>query len=561
MARLVINDDTGKTQIFELSTPTISIGRAEVNDLVLNHPSISRYHARISVLPGGTVLVNDLGSLNGTYVNSQKIQEANLKAGDCINAGVYELRYEVGPATRLRIQTGRTVPGHVAELIDPQDLTSSLRPAPSAAPVEDVAIGDRVRDLEKENHLLKLLLGVGKTLSAAHTSDETLEQVMKLIFQMENVERGFVMLRDEKKGFLPAVLLYKDDKLRKQSRGVALSRTMIDRVMEEKLPSLIHDVAQDDRFRASESLRLSGVQSAMCAPLLYRDQVLGLFYVDCLSKVWGFTQEELGIFSVVAAEAAISLASAQSHQELAKRLMEKKALERFLDSAAVEKMLANPDQISLGGENQKATILFSDLRGFTQLSEKMEPADVVELLNECFTEMTDLVFEKSGTLDKYTGDGLMVVFGAPLARPDDAQRAVETAIAMQIALQRLNEHWEKTGRQPLRMGIGINTGMVTAGNIGSTKRMDYTVIGDSVNLASRLCANALPGQVLISASCEEDLDGELPLKKLDAIRVKGREARVNIYEVGWQEHSSKGSRQPTGRDGSEIQENPAGQVK
>ena len=265
MARLVINDDTGKTQIFELSTPTISIGRAEVNDLVLNHPSISRYHARISVLPGGTVLVNDLGSLNGTYVNSQKIQEANLKAGDCINAGVYELRYEVGPATRLRIQTGKTVPGHVAELIDPQDLTSSLRPAPSAAPVEDVAIGDRVRDLEKENHLLKLLLGVGKTLSAAHTSDETLEQVMKLIFQMENVERGFVMLRDEKKGFLPAVLLYKDDKLRKQSRGVALSRTMIDRVMEEKLPLLIHDVAQDDRFRASESLRLSGVQSAMCA--------------------------------------------------------------------------------------------------------------------------------------------------------------------------------------------------------------------------------------------------------------------------------------------------------
>lgn len=561
MARLVINDETGKTQIFELSAPTISIGRAEVNDLVLNHPSISRYHARISVLPGGTVLLNDLGSLNGTYVNNQKVQEATLEAGDCINAGVYELRYEVGPATRLRIETGETVPGHVAELIDPENLTDSLRPAPSAAPIEDVAIEDRVRDLEKENHLLKLLLGVGKTLSAAHTSEETLERVMQLIFQMENVERGFVMLRDEKKGFLPAVLLYKDEKLRKQSRGVALSRTMIDRVMKEKLPLLIHDVAQDDRFRASESLRLSGVQSAMCAPLLYRDQVLGFFYVDCLSKVWGFTQEELSIFSVVAAEAAISLASAQSHQELAKRLMERKALERFLDSAAVEKILANPDQIRLGGENQKATILFSDLRGFTQLSEKMEPADVVELLNECFTEMTDLVFEKSGTLDKYTGDGLMVVFGAPLARPDDAQRAVETAIAMQRALQRLNEHWEKTGRQPLRMGIGINTGVVTAGNIGSTKRMDYTVIGDSVNLASRLCANALPGQVLISAACKKDLDGGFPIKKLDAIRVKGREARVDIYEVGWTEEGKQGSERPAGRDESEIQENPSGQVK
>ena len=555
MARLVISDDTGKTQIFELAAPTVSIGRADVNDLVLNHPSISRYHARISVLPGGTVLLNDLGSLNGTYVNSQKVQEANLSAGDCISAGVYELRYEIGPATRLRIETGETVPGAVADLLAPETLASSLSSVSPAEPLQEVDIAVRLRDLEKENHLLKLLLGVGKTLSVVHTPEETLERVMQLVFQMENVERGFVMLRDEKKGFLPAVLLYKDEKLQKQSRGVALSQTVIDRVMKEKLPLLIQDVSQDERFRASESLRLSGVQSAMCAPLLYRDQVLGLFYVDCLSKVWGFTQEELGIFSVVAAEAAISLASAQSHQELAKRIMEKKALERFLDSAAVEKILANPDQISLGGESQKATILFSDLRGFTELSEKMEPAAVVELLNECFTEMTDLVFEQGGTLDKYTGDGLMVVFGAPLARPDDARRAVETAIAMQIALQRLNEHWEKMGRQPLRMGIGINTGVVTAGNIGSTKRMDYTVIGDSVNLASRLCANALPGQVLISASCKKDLDGTLPLKKLDAIRVKGREARVNIYEVGWQEHNSKSSRQPTGRDVPEMQKN------
>ena len=559
MARLVINDDTGKTQIFELTAPTVSIGRADVNDLVLNHPSISRYHARISVLPGGTVLLNDLGSLNGTYVNSQKVQEANLSAGDCINAGVYELRYEPGPATRLRIEAGETVPGTVADLLAPETLASSLSPVSPAEPLQEVDIAVRLRDLEKENHLLKLLLGVGKTLSVVHTPEETLEKVMQLVFQMKNVERGFVMLRDEKKGFLPAVLLYKDEKLQKQSRGVALSQTVIDRVMREKLPLLIQDVSQDERFRASESLRLSGVQSAMCAPLLYRDLVLGLFYVDCLTKGCGFTQEELGIFSVVAAEAAISLASAQSHQELAKRIVEKKALERFLDSAAVEKILANPDQNSLGGENQKATILFSDLRGFTELSEKMEPAAVVELLNECFTEMTDLVFEKGGgALDKYTGDGLMVIFGAPLARADDARRAVETAIAMQIALQRLNEHWKKTGRQPLRMGIGINTGVVTAGNIGSTKRMDYTVIGDSVNLASRLCANALPGQVLISASCKKDLDGKLPLKKLDAIRVKGREARVNIYEVSWQEHSSKSSRQPTGRDVPEIRNKPSG---
>ena len=164
----------------------------------------------------------------------------------------------------------------------------------------------------------------------------------------------------------------------------------------------------------------------------------------------------------------------------------------------------------------------------------MEPHAVVELLNEYFSEMTDLIFESGGTLDKYLGDGIMAVYGAPLPKPDDALRATKTAIEMQRALVALNRDWENRGQQPLRMGVGVNTGPVTAGNIGSAKRMDYTVIGDAVNLASRLCSNAAGGQILVSDSTYMQLNGKVPAKRLEPIRVKNKEKPVELHEVLWQ---------------------------
>lgn len=533
MARFVITDPNGQTQIFAISSPTVNIGRADSNDLVLNHPSVSRHHARLTVLPGDTTLLNDLGSLNGTFVNGQQIHEHRLGDEDRANIGMYELKYEVAAEPPLHIETGATSAPDVTGLVSPEALSTALRVQIEAGVPPAQALQDRLRTLEKENKLLKLLLAVGKTLSSVLTPEEIMHRVMELVFQMENVERGFVMLSDDKKGFKPAVLLYKDEKLKAEPRGVALSKTIIERVTTERLPLLIHDVAGDERFSSSESLRLSGIRSAMCSPLIYKDKVFGLFYVDCLSKPWAFSKEELGIFSVVAAEAAISFDNARSHEELSKRVLERQALGRFLSSAIVDRILANPDQVHLGGENQTVTILFADIRGFTRMSEKMEPHQVVELLNEFFAEMTDLVFENGGTLDKYLGDGIMVLFGAPIAKPDDALRATRTGMDMQVALARLNRDWEARRQQPLRMGIGVNTGQVTAGNIGTSRRMDYTVIGDSVNLASRLCANAAGGQILISESTFQELNGSLPAKKLDPIRVKGKETPVEVYEVLW----------------------------
>jgi len=541
MARFVITDPSGGTQIFEISTPTVTVGRVETNDLVLRHGSVSRHHARLTTLPGDIALLNDLGSLNGTFVNGRQIQEHRLSDQDRVGVGMFELRYEAARSHDLHIEPAAGTVTDMDGLVGVEDLRTVLRPVPPIPSSVRTPLPDRVRELEKENKLLKLLLTVGKTLSSLLTPEEVMHQVMEMVFQMENVERGFVMLRDDKKGFKPAVLLYKDESLKASARGLALSTTVINQVMSSQVPLLIHDVGSDQRFSSSESLRISGIRSAMCAPLIYKDRVFGLFYVDCLSKPYAFSKEELSIFSVVAAEAAISFDNARSHEELARRAVERQALERFLNPAIVEKVLASPDEIHLGGENQTATILFSDIRGFTRMSEHMEPQAVVELLNEFFSEMTDIIFDSGGTLDKYLGDGIMAVYGAPLPKPDDALRAARTAVEMQRALAHLNREWEGRGQRPLQMGVGINTGPVTAGNIGSAKRMDYTVIGDAVNLASRLCANAAGGQILISDSTFAELNGGMPAQRLEPIRVKGKEAPVELYQLLWQDTASSAS--------------------
>lgn len=537
MARFVITDPLAQTQIFEITTPTISVGRAETNDLVLRHPSVSRHHVRITVLPGEITLVNDLGSMNGTYVNNLQIQEQGLKDQDRVSVGMYELKYESTRADALHVQAGSAALTDVNTMVDADNLGTALRLATPTVPAMQLPIEERVKILEKENNLLKLLLSVGKTLSSALMTDEIMHRVMELVFQMENVERGFVMLRDDKKGFKPAVLLYKDEARRSEARGVALSTMVTDKLMNDRVPLLIYDVGTDERFSSSQSLRMSGIRSAMCAPLIYKDRMFGIFYVDCLSKAYAFTQEELAIFSVIAAEAALSFDNANSHEQLARSMVERQALERYLPASVAEWAIANPDKIHLGGENMTVTILFSDIRGFTRMSEHMEPHAVVELLNEYFSEMGDIIAETGGTLDKFLGDGIMALYGAPLNQPDHAHRAIKTAIEMQRALVELNRNWQTRGQQPLRMGVGLNTGTVTAGNIGSAKRYDYTAIGDAVNLASRLCANAAGGQILVSESTYTQLNGNFPGQRLEPIRVKGKETPVELHEVYWQQQA------------------------
>jgi adenylate cyclase len=204
---------------------------------------------------------------------------------------------------------------------------------------------------------------------------------------------------------------------------------------------------------------------------------------------------------------------------------------RYVSRQVRDFLVQHPEAANPSGRKERLTIFFSDVRGFTSMSEQMEPQEVQRLLSEYFTEMTSILFRHGGTLDKFMGDAIMAFFGNPEPQPDHAKRAVLMALEMQEAIARLNTQWAAQGRRTIGVGMGINTGEVTVGNLGSKDFLDYTVIGDAVNLACRLEQNAKPGEILITRATYEDVKDVVQVEPLEPIRVKGKSEPVPIYRV------------------------------
>ncbi|MBN1571788.1 MAG: adenylate/guanylate cyclase domain-containing protein [Deltaproteobacteria bacterium] len=211
----------------------------------------------------------------------------------------------------------------------------------------------------------------------------------------------------------------------------------------------------------------------------------------------------------------------------------KNAFQFYVSESVVREILKDPSMLTLGGERKDISVLFSDIKGFTSLSEGLLAEDLVQILNEYLTKMTDVVFSHMGLLDKYIGDAIMAVYGAPLAQPDHHLRACLTALDMRAELMELQKEWEITGRPKLEIRIGINSGHAVVGNMGSKKRFDYTVLGDNVNLASRLenLNKVYNTKILISENTYVNVKDEISVRELDLVRVRGKTIPVKIYEM------------------------------
>jgi len=209
------------------------------------------------------------------------------------------------------------------------------------------------------------------------------------------------------------------------------------------------------------------------------------------------------------------------------------AFQYYLTASVINEMLKDPSKLKLGGDKKNLSVLFSDIRGFTTISEKLSPEDLVHLLNEYLTAMTDIVFKYDGTLDKYMGDAIMAIFGAPLDQPDHARRACQTALDMMNELHRLQKKWQTEGKPPLNIGIGINSGDMVVGNMGSQMRFDYTVMGDMVNLGSRLegTNKEYGSNIIFSEFTYNAIKDSMCCRELDSVRVKGKKLPVKIYEL------------------------------
>lgn len=535
MARLIISSPDGKNGILELNKPVITVGRGNANDLVLNDSSVSRFHAVIK-LRDNSIFVADRGSTNGIVLNDVKInKETELKDGDVALVGLYRLRLENVDEKGIQVRRGEW-PSTLNNIM--RDRAQTALPRTSDTPSGGLTdLATRVKKLERENYLLTVLYEAGKALNAKLELEDICEQVISLACLIEGVERGFVMLFDERGEVVRrSEVRYRDPASSEKRPQIILSQSVLELIRKERQPILIEDVSADERFSGSESLKISGLRSAMCAPLVGKEQLFGVLYVDNLERPAAFTQDELNVFALVAAQAGAAVDNAMAHEKIAQQSLQRSALERFLSPEVVEMVVANPD-IRLGGVNQEVTVLFADIRGFTTMSEEMEPGRVVEILNEYFTRVTDVIFDNGGTLDKYIGDAVMAVFGAPISKGNDAAAAVNSAIQIQRLLVELNRDAAAREWPELRVGIGINTGNAIAGNIGSPRRLDYTVVGDTVNTAQRLMTNAAGGHILIAESTARKIGKTFDLERLPELKVKGRSEAVPVFRVNWVEES------------------------
>jgi len=232
--------------------------------------------------------------------------------------------------------------------------------------------------------------------------------------------------------------------------------------------------------------------------------------------------DEIGILTTAFNDMAISLREKEYI---------KNTFERYVSKPLAEQILKHKNELQLGGEEREVTVLFCDIRRFTAIAEQLPPTEVVQLLNDFFTRMIDIVTKHQGMVDKLMGDSVMALFGAPLTLGDEPMQAVRCALEMQLSVESFNDERKNLGQPPLQMGIGINTGLVVAGNIGSAMRMEYTVIGDNVNIAARLQGMAQQGEILISEATYDKVSAHVSVCKLDTIALKGKSRQIDVFRI------------------------------
>jgi adenylate cyclase len=513
-----------------------TIGRGVQCEISIVDPTMSRRHAELVPDPDG-LLIRDLGSSNGTFINGARVTEQRAVAGDSVAFGklTFKLVALAPPAPTpvdndlstdaLSVRPGATivrqlpVRGRTSELAAAMD-----RGVGSSTENKIVGAGGTT---EKVQQKLAMLLEVSKGLSKAMTVDSLLDKIARYTFDVLGVDRTAILLLDDRGVLVP--------KISRDKRGGdaprAVPQSIARTVMEDKVAVQSDDAGEDQRF-GGQSIMMQQVRSAMCAPLLGSDErLLGVLYVDSNSLTKRFETDDLEFLIAFAGIAAAAIENSQFSERIRREAVVRSNFERFFTPHLAARIANAPDAVKLGGDKRLVTVLFSDIRGFTALAETMNPDNMARLLTEYFTEMVDCVFEHGGTLDKFIGDSVMAQWGAPLGEPDDSDRALAAALAMMTALDRLNVKWRDEGSPEMHMGIGINTGEAFAGNIGSERRLEYTVIGDTVNTASRLCGAAAAGEILVSQSLKTALRKAPEMAQTAPLVLKNKNQPVTVFRI------------------------------
>lgn len=499
---------------FRTSEDTVFIGRVlggNETGLELGHDSkVSKIHARI-IQAGGSFWIEDLQSRNGTILYSKQpfSQPAYVKNRQKLSIGD---RIQIGD-TLLEIdfdaERNLTPNLNVPEVIDDIDQIVSSIPA-TQSPSHFVQIMSKESSLEVAHRHLNVFFELEQALAKPQTLEDLLETVVQhLLAAIDHAERGGVRLEEDHVEYFSP-----------QRTASSFSTTLYNQALfpENGQPEALiwradTQALMDDRESVPMSLQFHDTQSAMYAPLIWNDIKYGALYVDNQRDLSNsFTQDDLRLMAAIATQTAVLISNHKMQEAIRTNEIIRSNLLRQFSPRIAEELLQSGTQFELGGERvSQVTILQSDVRGFTRLSAELGAEQIMALLNEMFTELTPIIFEFDGTIDKYIGDAMLVVFGSPVYDDNQRVNAISAALMMQEKMRELSNQ--------LEIGIGIHIGDVMHGFIGSPEHMEYTVIGDTVNRATRLCDAAQAGEILISAALHSEIS-DLVDAKLREIETK-----------------------------------------
>jgi len=513
------------SQNYELKVGTaLIVGRAPTSDIPVFDPTVSRRHAEL-VAEDKTMRVKDLGSANGTFHNGTRIEGATIGVGDTITFGKVAFKLQSLAPAAPNIPAGLAGAPAGATIVRAMPVHNT--PGGAFAAIKSGEQAAVQTEAEKVQQKLTILLEVSKELGRAIDMDSILTKIVEQAYHVLAVDRVAIQLMEDA---TLVTRIAKDKRGGDQPRAVpqSIARQAVDQKV-----ALSGDAGQDVGFEKGASIVLQQVRSFICSPLMAGEgRVLGVLYVDNVSASHKFDDADLDFVIAFAGIAAVAIENSQFAERIRKEALARSNFERYFTPQLAQRIAsAGEGATRLGGDKREVTVLFSDIRGFTAMSEKMPPSDMATLLTDYFTEMVDCVFRNEGTLDKFIGDAVMAQWGAPIGSKEDPDKAMKAAIEMMQELDKLNVKWKAEGRPELQIGIGLNHGEAFAGNIGSEKRLEYTVIGDVVNTASRLCSAAGPGEILISEEMRKSLSQVPALAVCPPMELKGKSQPVPVYRV------------------------------
>lgn len=528
-------------------TQECTIGRTPDNDICIRENDVSRRHAVIR-LAGDYYVIEDLGSKNGVLVNDKQLESfvsQPLYNGDIIGiSSAAMIFYSEGknPPTGGKLleeeiqdevtqYSSADVVGGFTVIMKREEAPVFPKHATIDATMSMLEL-DREEDLRAAVERFRAMVKVSVELGTEIKTDILLQKIMDSIFDIfPQADRSFIMLCDSEDGEMKPVAARRCNAEEGCEEDFEVSQTIINSVIQNKQSVLSSNALQDDRFTGGRSIADFSIQSLMYVPFIHKDEILGIITVDTTSKEHAFNKDDLAMLTGIAAEAAIALKNVQLYNEVEKETQLRTHLSRYLSPDIVEGVLEGTIPLRLGGEEKYGTVLFSDIVGFTSMSENMTALEVVERLNRYFLLVTEIVTRNRGTLHKFEGDMVMAFWNVMFEDENAEMNAVRTGLEMQLAVWLFGLELEAEGQKPIYLGVGCNTGSFAGGNIGGKDKMEYTVIGDNINAGKRIESLSGRWQLFIAESTYDPLKDKAIAIGLPPTKVKGKEQPIKAFSI------------------------------